>query len=1212
MKTVTIKNISLRTGDAGGYTHLLFTDEAGCTRLGRILPFPVNGSTLKSIWKRAGRAGGVLVPDALTMLPDGTGCISVDMKNRSPADGVFSLDEILKPVQELNLLGLNHLSIDCNSYLVKENRDLELIYWGDGLARVHPAAPPEVAAGGFPDLLSDLYMASSTALSSGWLNDGNEMKQAEVLAGNDYAARCSAAEQFGYAGSISSRVFDGGEYFRFSVLRGGTWQNRDAQVNSLLCEANSRGWACRAVRKASGERGRPLPDIAAGSVTTSPEQLLSNVFHNRPGIEKLLVICDLSEGQEDLVRILKRLRKAVPSGLHILVCTSGNSLFRNEREIALSGTATEALDLPLSAIEGIGECCCTGPSWYGPRCRADFQLAANILEPVFTDETLFREGAWLRTVSAVSAPLSAAKAESLLKLGRFREALNCVPEESGELKAAILIRLGRHREALGILSEDSDPLLLASALRGAGEIRKALEVLKRSGKSEHLPELAGLYDLCGIPSAGLHPLLEGLEQAEGARKVSILCALRNLEMRMGLYSDALEHAEMAVKISMEISGISQLINGLQARGRTLLVLGRWREALEDFETAVNLHDENAILSKRPPHIDLFDLQLRMGLVAQAESTLAALEKITQEGDIPSEQMLLMLKANMSALLGDGEAGISTALKAEELASSHGMELYSGISTLYAGKLYIQAGMEERGFALLRKARAKGHMLGDRHLVCLADIELSLGNSEAEGFQDLEYTGGKELSEEYLIASILRGREREESFRKLVEFPSPLTAGRLAETCGFPASEETAGKIIASRERIALQLAPERRERYLALFPHSRTGIGSGKMSPEESEEILRAVSDWIADYGEGLTGPDALKERLGLSAVSLVEDPSMVRVPGRNPMFITGRNARAIAPFLSSAAAVLSCMPGRMDRTESHARPGDIQGESSSMQKIRHEIERYAGEEISVLITGETGTGKEICARAIHRLSERSAEAFVPVDCGAIPENLMESELFGAAAGAYTGITTHRNGLLQEADRGTLFLDEVGNLPLHMQAKLLRVLDAGVFRKLGENRERRVNLRIIAATNADLRDQMARGLFRSDLFYRLAVVEIHLPALRDRLSDLEVLARHFTGMDLSPGALSMLKTRSWPGNVRELQNVVRRAAISASGGVIRSCDIASEDHVWNAEAGLSLHEAVRKHIVRTVAAAGGNRSEAAKILKCDPKTVRKYLKSDRL
>ncbi len=263
----------------------------------------------------------------------------------------------------------------------------------------------------------------------------------------------------------------------------------------------------------------------------------------------------------------------------------------------------------------------------------------------------------------------------------------------------------------------------------------------------------------------------------------------------------------------------------------------------------------------------------------------------------------------------------------------------------------------------------------------------------------------------------------------------------------------------------------------------------------------------------------SLASSLGLESITLQEKKGSVRVPGEWPMYLKGENAQRLAPLLSAAAVLTACFPGNKEVpgniTEDET---NILGSSEAIRSVRYHIRRFAEETVPVLITGETGTGKELCARAIHRMGRRSSGSFVPVDCGAIPENLLESELFGAAPGAYTGVVYSRNGLLQEADGGTLFLDEIGNLPLHMQVKLLRVLDTGSFRKLGENRERKVDVRVIAATNTVLEEGIRDGSFRSDLYYRLAVVRIHIPPLRERSEDIEPLAVHFSGSMLSPGA----------------------------------------------------------------------------------------------
>ena len=411
MKTVYVKNISLRSQQPGGYSHLLFTDETNCTRLGRVLPFPVDMGVLSSIWTMARSALTVLVPDGVTILQDGTSCISVNLENHShEQQGHFSLKELTKPLLELNRLGLNHLSIDPNSYVRDINGVPKLIFWGDGLLRVHPSAPPEVKTGGFPGIISDLFMVTASALESGWLRKENEISQAGRLCGNSYPERSATAFELGYSKRKPYGVFDAEDYFTFSVLTGGSWQERDQEVNSLLALASVRGWACRTLRNALGEDGRPLPDTPAGTVTRSPEELLANAFRDCPGIERLLVINDLSEKQEDLMHILSKLLRVIPSGLHVLAVSEEDSLFPGESKIVLDGTPTTAQDVPLGSVMITGSCRSTGPSWYGPRCRMDSHMVKSGNRLQFDAETLFREGAWLRTVSAVTEEFSAKKA----------------------------------------------------------------------------------------------------------------------------------------------------------------------------------------------------------------------------------------------------------------------------------------------------------------------------------------------------------------------------------------------------------------------------------------------------------------------------------------------------------------------------------------------------------------------------------------------------------------------------------------------------------------------------------------------------------------------------------------------------------------------------------------------------------------------------------
>jgi DNA-binding NtrC family response regulator len=246
----------------------------------------------------------------------------------------------------------------------------------------------------------------------------------------------------------------------------------------------------------------------------------------------------------------------------------------------------------------------------------------------------------------------------------------------------------------------------------------------------------------------------------------------------------------------------------------------------------------------------------------------------------------------------------------------------------------------------------------------------------------------------------------------------------------------------------------------------------------------------------------------------------------------------------------------------------DFLGESPVMQQVYSIIERVAVSSVDVLVTGETGTGKELVARAIHKRSRRSTGPFVPVDCGAIPDALMESELFGHERGAFTGADARRMGLVEFADGGTLFLDEIGELPLPLQAKLLRVLQERRVRRVGARQENAVDVRVVAATSRNIDQMVERGEFRRDLFYRINVVRIDLPALRSRGDDIGLLAEFFANraaqeMGRTVGGLStdvyqILKSYHWPGNVRELQNVVRRAIAMTRSPVAGVDDLPDE------------------------------------------------------
>ncbi|MDJ0621810.1 MAG: sigma-54 dependent transcriptional regulator [Desulfocapsaceae bacterium] len=242
---------------------------------------------------------------------------------------------------------------------------------------------------------------------------------------------------------------------------------------------------------------------------------------------------------------------------------------------------------------------------------------------------------------------------------------------------------------------------------------------------------------------------------------------------------------------------------------------------------------------------------------------------------------------------------------------------------------------------------------------------------------------------------------------------------------------------------------------------------------------------------------------------------------------------------------------------DQESRQNALIGIEKGLRSIRQLVELACSNQAPVLITGETGTGKNVVAKAIHHQGIKHAAAFVGTNCAALPENLIESELFGHEKGAFTDASTLKKGVFEMADGGTLFLDEVGEIPLHLQSKLLGILDDGIFRRVGGQTAQRVEVRIIAATNVDLEEAIGAGRFREDLYYRLSVMRIHLPPLRERSEDIEDLCRHFLQqiapdqhLSIPPGEIAELAGYSWPGNVRELKNIIERAIILRSDTTI--------------------------------------------------------------
>jgi DNA-binding NtrC family response regulator len=297
--------------------------------------------------------------------------------------------------------------------------------------------------------------------------------------------------------------------------------------------------------------------------------------------------------------------------------------------------------------------------------------------------------------------------------------------------------------------------------------------------------------------------------------------------------------------------------------------------------------------------------------------------------------------------------------------------------------------------------------------------------------------------------------------------------------------------------------------------------------------------------------------------------------------------------------------------------PGGLVGRHPSMIEVYKTIGAVAGSRAAVLIQGETGTGKELIARTIHQNSPESDAPFLAVNCAAVPDSLLESELFGHVRGAFTGAVSDRRGPFELAGVGTIFLDEVGDTSLSVQSKLLRVLEEREFYPVGSETARRTEARVIAATNRPLEGLVADGTFREDLFFRLRVIELRVPALRDRRSDIPLLVRHLLTKAAAeinrpvpaapPEVMAELTAREWPGNVRELENVLTRAVVMCRGGALGRQDIDDGPSDPEGSAG-SLADMERRHVQEVLIRTGGNKSAAARILNISRPTLNRMIK----
>jgi DNA-binding NtrC family response regulator len=419
------------------------------------------------------------------------------------------------------------------------------------------------------------------------------------------------------------------------------------------------------------------------------------------------------------------------------------------------------------------------------------------------------------------------------------------------------------------------------------------------------------------------------------------------------------------------------------------------------------------------------------------------------------------------------------------------------------------------------------------------------------------------------------------------------------------------------EAISAALAAERHE--LRTFTHPREALDAAEDAPPAV-----AITDFAMPEMNGLeltlalrkVAPDATF--LVVSGQASVEEAVELMKHGVVDVMVKPPRARALRKALAMALSQHElAAENRRLKTALRGRQGleRVVGSSEAFSEAVRQAEKVAGSPSTVLLTGETGTGKEVFAEAIHDLSPRADGPLVKVHCAAIPETLIESELFGHARGAFTGAVRAKPGVFEQADAGSLFLDELGELPPAVQVKLLRVLQSHTVQRIGDTHERKIDVRVLAATNRDLEVAVSEGTFRSDLYYRLNVVSIRVPPLRARGDDVLLLARHFLAVEaqragrddvtgFSDQALAALRAHDWPGNVRELQNAVARAVALGEGPILGLEDLPEDLRgpgsaprpVVELPSAISLAEAERRLILKALDDHGGDKREAAEQL----------------
>jgi len=1232
-----INKIISRKHISSGRIEILFEDDSSTIRLGRVFFFSGNSAHLNKVLKMlaAKKSSSILVPDRVNRYDEsGRYCFSMPWNLSWNNYEKYSPEELLIPLIELHNAGWLHLDITPDSYKTV-NKELKLLFWGDAQISGLTCISPEISHGAAPTVLSDFFLLGKAMMTGREIlwDTSREELVIELLA-TKTSKRFLALEKEG----LIKIPFPDVSYKNHTVnsLTGSSWYTRDILVGNWVTKASSNGWLVSVIRCTPTESLRPLPSqYHSNQKINSGAALINCLFPSMSGVERLLVISDIEFASLDLYAIVTEFLNLLPPNLTIVI-TAGSLPKNFERmdfyPIQLFGALSSAFDLPISSnlIDKVH----SGFLDFNGG-RTVFRCTAIEPTPIshkISPEELFSEGGYRALISSAKEGLFKVTDNLLAKanfeLGNFEDALFLVSQKDVLLKARILLAMGKADQVITLLSgkaSDEYKILCASAYINLASPDKAVNLLKNMPGAEAALLYAKALDLTGKLADSLPVIEKAFLTANESNKVKLLCAEVVVFMRIGNYRKALEVAERSVDITKTLADVSLLARSLTERGRVREVTGNWSGAVDDYRLAILYHSEKPGKTDRPPLIDLFVLELRMGELISASTTFKKLSiRLEQsKGGISSEQMTMMLSAYRGVLLGLGIMRVPVARRSAAMAAEKGLTLVHALSLLYLGQLLLQADKYEEGLEALKFARAQAGFMGDRHLVLLVDLAMSRAGVEIDTNRLLLEAKELGLKPEELEAEVICSDdsvERDRAFLEILNMPAPLLACNLASSFGLPEDPSIKKRVLKSFTDICELLDDSEK----IQFTKTNSGIvnvlkgSSEHLNTSFISKIIKILATWYDSSINGVTNLAELGNLLGLDYLGAIScgDKFEKQVASSPDLFAVGPDLsmiKMIAPIVASISASSSSPQQSISLGEENYFP-EIIGHSKQVLELKATMKRVAEMPVSVLITGATGSGKELVAKGLHNANTKLKGPFVAIDCGAIAETILESELFGVSKGAFTGASETRIGLMEAVNGGTLFLDEIGNMSMNLQVKLLRVLETGKLRRLGDTTERETHFRLVAATNANLRNDSEIGKFRIDLYYRIAVMEIRVPSLCERIEDIPSLVQHFSvgirnDVKFSREAISILESYHWPGNIRELRNVIQRTVLMCRGKLIKGKDVQivtgpRSSEIFQLE---PLETAISRHISNVVDSCNGNKLKASRILQCDPKTVRKYL-----